>query len=750
MPEPRSTPKKKPAAKKKRAKKGPPAPTPVRFKTFSDVPEVTLREEGVAPALVYQAPPVSLPEIVTLEGHGNFVQALAFTPDGAQLVTGSEDATMRVWDLATRACVQTLTAHAAAVNCVCFTPDGAQLASASDDSTIKVWNARTWEVERTLSGHSGYVSEVHPAGQGRLVSSGNDGTVRLWDLATGECLSVMQQGSWVNAMDASPDGRYAVASSSNNVLRVWALATGEANTLVDASALNAGTVMGLILAGENRSGVGHGSFARHVAWSADGARYYSSSKEIIAWDAATGVEVSRVEGNGWEITGFALVPGGRELVAATHDAVSLFDFEAKRALAAVPFAHGGDTHMVAVSPDGRTVACGSQKGVVGVWSLDAMRAMRAPDHHVTAAFSVAVSPDGASLLTGGADRTAWWRDLATGASRTHGFGEGLFVSPVQYSRDGRRAFVMNDKATLVVLDARSGERLGTLRFPDTERYRPFSHVCELRDGRLLIGTVDGPLTVWDTTRFDRGPEDFEGDTGHVVSLAVDSEEQVAVTARYGSTVCELDAWNLADGTLRWHVSYDAGGYAACVRVVGGRVLASTSKGALLVLSLHDGALEHALQLSPGDYLGSIAVTAADEVVVLDKRPLRVNFVEGRLIERIALVPDHYFYYLADEPRALRVSATSVAVVDLVARTVTPACATGTTSSVTPTPASPFIAAASRTPERAGTAIVLRRGETTSLVVPSPTLAPYTAKKQSVKTTTKKSVKKTSVKKKAAG
>ena len=147
---------------------------------------------------------------------------------------------------------------------------------------MKLWNARTWELERTLAGHGGYVSEVHPAGQGRLVSSGNDGSVRLWAIATGECLAVMHQGSWVNAMDASPDGRYAVASSSDNVLRVWDLATGEAaKTLVDASGLNAGTVMGFIVAGENRSGVGHGSFARHIAWSPDGARYYSSSKEII-------------------------------------------------------------------------------------------------------------------------------------------------------------------------------------------------------------------------------------------------------------------------------------------------------------------------------------------------------------------------------------------------------------------------------------------------------------------------------------
>ncbi len=725
-PAPKKPAAKKPAAKKRRAaREEPPRPKPIALTTLGDAPEVTLRESGEAPTIHYESAPAQALKGDVLEGHTAFVQAFAFSLDGDTLVTGSEDSTIRVWDVATKRCLRTLTAHTSAVNCVCFTPDGARLVSGSDDCTIKVWNPETWELERTLTGSRGYVSEVHPAGQGRVASSGNDGTIRVWDLSTGECLRQMQQGSWVNAMDASPDGRFAVASSTDNVMRVWDLSTGEvAKSLLDASALNVGTVMGLIVAGENRSGVGHASFARHVVWSADGARFYSSSKELIEWDAATATERARLEGNGWEITGFAFVPGTRDVVVSSQDAIHVCDFDAKRLLAAAPFAHGGNTHMVAVSPDGRFVACGSEKGPVGLWALEDLRAAGVPDRHVALPHSVAVSADGAFALSGGSDRTSWWRDLNTGASRKYAFADGLFVSPVLFTRDGRRALVMNDKATMAVFDARTGNLQGTGRFADAQSYRPFLKLRELRDGRWLVGSVGGPLTVWDLDALDQGPETFKADAGHVVALELDPEAQVAVTAQYHmGGLAEVQAWDLSTRTLRWHAKVPTPGYASGLKIVGSRVVVGTSKGALLALSLHDGALLGAFSVCPDEYLMGIAVTGPTEVVLLNKSPVRVDIAEGRVIERFASVPEHFYQELEGERRALRVTAESVAVVDLVERTITPPLRLGRATSLTPTPGSPFIATALMTPERTGTVTVIRREAPELYAVQGPTLEP---------------------------
>ncbi|SLM38280.1 nacht and wd40 domain protein [Lasallia pustulata] len=59
----------------------------------------------------------------TLEGHSSFVKAVAFSPDGKQLVSGSDDMTVRIWDAATGVTLQTLKGHLDLVNTVTFSPD---------------------------------------------------------------------------------------------------------------------------------------------------------------------------------------------------------------------------------------------------------------------------------------------------------------------------------------------------------------------------------------------------------------------------------------------------------------------------------------------------------------------------------------------------------------------------------------------------------------------------------------------------
>ncbi|SLM40026.1 WD40/YVTN repeat-like-containing domain, partial [Lasallia pustulata] len=96
----------------------------------------------------------------TLEGHSDMVMAVAFSPDGKQLASGSDDKTLLVWDAATGATLQTLEGHSGAVNAVAFSPDGKQLASGSWDKTIRIWDAATGATLQTLEGHSGAVNAV--------------------------------------------------------------------------------------------------------------------------------------------------------------------------------------------------------------------------------------------------------------------------------------------------------------------------------------------------------------------------------------------------------------------------------------------------------------------------------------------------------------------------------------------------------------------------------------------------------------
>jgi WD40 repeat protein len=159
---------------------------------------------------------------LTLTGYTSDVWSVAFSPDGRLLASGSNDKTIKLWEVASGSLVRTLSGHTDWVRSVAFSPDGRLLASGSYDDTIKLWEVASGREVRTLTGHTGWVWSMAFSPDGRLLASGsNDKTIKLWDVASGrEVRTLTGHTNWVNSVAFSPDGRL-LASGSYKEIRLW-------------------------------------------------------------------------------------------------------------------------------------------------------------------------------------------------------------------------------------------------------------------------------------------------------------------------------------------------------------------------------------------------------------------------------------------------------------------------------------------------------------------------------------------------
>lgn len=284
----------------------------------------------------------------TLASHTNSVWSVAISRDGQTLVSGSEDDTIKVWNLKTGNLNQTLSAHSDTVRSLAIAPDGQTLVSGSGDKTIKVWNLGTGKLLGTLTGHSGSVWSVAISADGRTVaSSSEDGTVKLWNLQTGELLHTLTGHSGaVFSVAISPNGECATAGMDKTI-RIWDIQTGK------------------LL----RTLAGHSDTVRAVVFSPDGQQLASSSwdKTIKIWNWQTGELLQTLEGHSDRVISAAFSSDGKTLASGSNDkTIKIWDVQTGKLLRNLE-GHTDWVLAVTISPLDLTLVSGSKDKTIKIW-----------------------------------------------------------------------------------------------------------------------------------------------------------------------------------------------------------------------------------------------------------------------------------------------------------------------------------------------------------------------------------------------
>ena len=389
-----------------------------------------------------------------------------------------------------------------------YSPDGQFLAVASG---IGIWlyDVTTHQEVSLLTEHTSVVDSVAFSPDGRTFASGSkDGTILLWGYNSADGSTSMQTKLTVDRWEHSglnlafSPDGKTLASGTGDTIRFWDTITGEQKSTLT-------------------------SFNNFLSFSPDGATIIvcvNRNGTTSLWNPITGKHKKTVPRHIDRVVSVALSPNGKTIAMGSDDGpIHLHDLDTSENKITLS-GHKWQVQSLAFSPDGKTLVSGSWDQTVRLWDADTGEHKQTLTTHTNWVGSLAFSPDGKTISSGSRDGTIRFWDARTGNPKNIITGHTSFIEDFAFSSNGQTIISGYSDGAIRLWNADTGEYIKTFNeFKDAMSKGAVHNIQFTPDGKTLAWGDEG-MRLWDTDTGEHKMILTESEWGsHSVGLSPDGK-----------------------------------------------------------------------------------------------------------------------------------------------------------------------------------------------------------------------------------
>jgi len=436
------------------------------------------------------------------EAHTAWVRFVAYSPDGRSIATASYDRSIKIWDITNQnprlipevgdlksgicipTCLHTLTGHQQPVSAIAFSPDGRQLVSSSFDKTIKLWDTNSGKCVKTLLGHRNRIWTVAFSPNGRQIASGGDDNhTKIWDLERERCIkTIVGHTNAILSVKMSSDGSYLASGNEDTTIRIWSI---DREKIVQTLR-------------EHTNRVWSVNFSPNGRLLASGSADYT----VKLWDWQVGNCLNTLRGHHSWVWRVIFSPEGRTLASTSYDqTVKIWDIDTGACLTTLK-GHTSPVIYADFSPNGKLLVSCDFAGIIKLWNPRSGEYYRDIGEHSNSVWSVTFSSDGKWLVSASYDETIKLWSVETGECLQTFVGHRGPILSAKFSHDDRIIISVGVDRSLKIWDIQTGKCLQTLTDHSGLIYTldvGNVRLSEMDSPRFIAftGSLDETIKVWD-------------------------------------------------------------------------------------------------------------------------------------------------------------------------------------------------------------------------------------------------------------